>query len=316
MNPVIVITGPTGAGKSALLYSLARETPIEVINMDSRQMYANMKIGTAMPQPHELERFPHHLFGFLSPKEKYSAGQFLRNAATAIENILERRRIPVLIGGTLFYLAALWDGLPPETQIPTALEREVLSLSDEELGRRLLAADPASSEKIPEGNRLRRERALLVSLASGSPFSRQEKQNGLWGRYRFFAFSMEPDRKELYRRINERTKAMFAAGLAEETDSLLTLGFGHSDPGLNTIGYAEIMEYLKTHYLRRAASLSPEAIASLRDTIAMNTRRYAKRQLTWTRNEPRIKIVDPPQAMQYLSVRLREAVSLLSTADS
>ncbi len=294
-KPVIVITGPTAAGKSEIVYSLPPETPIEIINADSRQIYRHMSIGTALPAPHELNRFRHHMFAHVDPYERYSAGRFIKEALAAIAEIQERGRIAVIVGGTFFYIRSLWDGLLEEPEISLELRVEVENLSLAEIRRRLQEVDPHSFANIDAENDHRNRRAYLVSAALQKPFSQAPRVGGIYKQYDFFNLCVMRERAELYERINLRVGKMIEAGLVNEVHKLIEMGYTKESAGMNSIGYAQILAHLE-------GQLSLE---EAQQEIALKTRNFAKRQLTWFRNETRLKKIDFAQGYFQLSDHLK-----------
>ena len=176
--PLLVITGPTASGKSDVVHKLAKAYPIEIIHADSRQVYRYMQIGTAQPSGQALSEAPYHLVGFLDPSEKYSAGRFLKDCKEKISEIYTRKHIPLITGGSFFYIKALWDGLMEEPRISTELQKEVENMAPEQIEMELEKADPKSFKRIHKNNLQRRRRALLVSISAKRPFSSFEKRGG------------------------------------------------------------------------------------------------------------------------------------------
>lgn len=301
-KPVLVLTGPTGSGKSGRLYNLARDLPLEIINADSRQVYRYMSIGTALPSDDELNRWPHHLFSFLAPSEQFSAGRFREACRKHIDEIHIRGRLPVIIGGTWFYIKALWDGLAEEPEISDELKAEINSLDHRQIRELLEQKDPVSFERIAAADINRNRRALLFSLAAGRPFSENRPSGGLYENYNFQAYRFSMPRDVLYERINRRTVEMFRHGLIAETRSLLEKGYSSTDAGLNTIGYREVLEYAARHpalYDETGGEHKPPT--ELVEKVAMNTRHYAKRQLSFFRHERRVKTIDHDRTNEHLS---------------
>lgn len=299
--PVLVLSGPTGSGKSSFVYQHLTSYPLEIIGCDARQIYRDMQIGTASPSKEDLQKLPHHLFNFLSPAEKFSAGEFCQQAKTLIKQIHERKKIPLILGGTFFYIKSLWDGLVQEPKCSPDLIAYVESLSAKEIRMLLKVKDSLAFARIQEKDSYRNQRALLLSLAAEKPFSSLPQQRGIFDDYRFYAFFIQEERELLYQKINRRTQKMFAEGLLQETAILLQKDFGLDSPGLNTIGYKEILQllqnksivdnekYMKTSVLiKTLQNLSRKEISECRDLIAQKTRNYAKRQLTWFRHQPRL----------------------------
>lgn len=273
-----VIVGPTAVGKTGLVTALAERHPIEVISLDSRQIYHGLRIGTAQPTPAELAICPHHLIDFISPAEKYDAIRFRNDFESAYADITARGRKPVLVGGAGMYLTAIRDGfmkIPGSSPDRLAEVREKLEQeSDGEIRARLKEVDPISFRRIHGNDRYRSQRALEIFDISGrSMTSLQEEQEpdsslGL----EFPTFVLERPVEELDRRIAQRTEQMLEEGWIQETETALA-SFPGKCPGLMSIGYREIVLYLQGELTRE----------ELDSRIILVTRQYAKRQRTWFR---------------------------------
>jgi tRNA dimethylallyltransferase len=279
-RPLIVIAGPTGSGKSALAIHLAQNLGGEIINCDSLQLYRGFDIGTAKTPVTERGGIPHHLFDVLTPRESYSAGQYARAAREAVAEISARDRLPVVVGGTGFYLRALLDGLPtlPERDLPL---RERLIAREQArpgvLHRILRRLDPSAARRIHSNDLQKTLRALELRLLTRRPVPPSAEALPLQG-YRTLKIGLDPDRALLQSRLAARTSHMFECGLIAEVEALLAQGCtGHEKP-FESLGYKQALLYL-------AGSLSmKEAIES----TLVQTRQYAKRQWTWFRRDPEI----------------------------
>lgn len=295
MRPtVVILTGCTASGKSAAVAMLPANAPLVIINADSRQIYRETKIGTAMPSEEEFSRFPHRLFAFLSVTERYSAGRFQKEARQAIEAAHLEGRIPLIIGGTFFYIKSLLDGIAEQVTIPEEITDEAAQLEIGELKSALAALDPGfDQEKTSDRRRL--ERAYSFSKASGRPFSQAPKTGGIGEHYNIELFQLEMTRAEVYERINARTLKMFENGLLDEAIPLIQQ---HGPcPGLDTIGYKEISACLQS-------GANPyDQQKMLIDQVAQNTRRFAKRQMTWFQSEGRIKRFDHASFLNLLDIK-------------
>lgn len=278
---VLAIVGPTAAGKTELAVLVAERLDGEIIAMDSRTVYRGMDIGTAKPGPDALRRVPHHGLDLVDPGERYSAGRFARDARLWIDGIRSRNRLPMLVGGTGFFLRALVEPLFEEPPMDRArrdqLKDALAGHSDEELRRWLGVLDPATAERLLKGGgRQRMVRALEVALLTGRPLSWwQRSRPGTATALSAGVFVVEPPREALYHRINGRVEAMIASGFVEEVRALQGAGHGPGDAGMNATGYPEIMAHL-------AGELS---LGETVDAIQRATRRFARRQLTWFRNQ-------------------------------
>lgn len=277
----LVITGATATGKTALAIDVAQRVEGEIISMDSRQVYRGMDIGTAKATLEQRARVPHHGLDLVEPDERYSAGRFALDARRWIAEIRARGRVPILAGGTGFFLRALTHPLFRQPPMPArrrrALNRWLSGRPLAELRRWLEVLDPRTGVALERrGGRQRVERALEVVLLSGRPLS-------WWHTHappdaeplRPRTFVLDLPRKALYRRIDDRVGEMVEAGLVEEIERLLEEGYGAGDPGMSATGYAELIPYFAD-----GRSLD-EAIGLIR----RNTRRYARRQLTWFRHQ-------------------------------
>ena len=251
------------------------------------QVYRHMDIGTAKPSIVERARIPHHLFDVADPSEQFNAGRFVTEAERLIPEIRKRGKIPVVAGGTAFYITSLMYGLPEAPPVDPGVREKLRELEHDEgraaLHRVLSQSDPEGASRIQPNDRYRVMRALEVFQATGrSLFSYR------WPRVRrtdmqFLLIGLERPRQELYRRIDERVGAMFESGLLGEVKALLARGFSRRDPGMRGIGYREILD------MRRGC----ETIAEVRERIAQTTRRYAKRQLTFFRAVPGVCWMNP-----------------------
>ncbi len=285
--PLIVICGPTAVGKTALALQLAGRYPIEVISADSRQVYRLMDIGTAKPTPEERVAVPHHLLGVVWPDEPFDAARYAELAATAIDGVLARGKIPVLVGGTGLYIRVLTEGLaevpPADCALRAHLHQEAERFGAPELHRRLVAVDPAAASILHPNDLVRIVRALEVFTLTGHPLSTFQREHGFQDhRYRLLKLGLTMERNDLYQRIDQRAVAMFAGGLFEETEGLLRAGYAPELKSMQTIGYREAARFL------RGEISKDQALADLQQA----TRRYAKRQLTWFRADPEMIWVD------------------------
>ena len=281
-HPLLVVAGPTCSGKSALALAVARAIEGEIVNCDSLQIYRGLDIGTAKTPPAERAGVPHHLFDLLEPWEVFSAGAYARVARQTLSDIRSRGRVPVVAGGTGFYLRALIEGLaeaPPRDEALRArlLERE--SRRKGSLHRILRRLDPATAASIHPNDVQKTVRALEICLRARQPASRlfEQGRKPLQG-FRALKLGLRPPRQHLIDRIHERTHRMFEAGLLDEVRGLLERGVPRDAKALESIGYKEALACLE-------GSLSlPEAI----ERAAVATRQYAKRQMTWFRKDPGI----------------------------
>ncbi|GHV79474.1 tRNA dimethylallyltransferase 1 [Spirochaetia bacterium] len=285
MPQVLVLFGPTASGKTEILEQLFTGIdPLcraEVVSADSMQVYRGMDIGTAKPEADLRQRLPHHLIDIRNPDEQFNAGDFVRLADEACADIVRRGGLPVVSGGTGFYLRNFVLGLPETPPSNPRIRDQV----QEELHRRgmaalieeLTACDPASAARIHPNDTYRLARALEVFRTSGRPLSSYAPTAAAARpQYRFLIIGLERNREEVYRRINERCALMFRRGLPEEVARLHAAGYNPGDPGMKAIGYREFFTEETPGVWRLSADL-----ANVETLIARNSRRYAKRQITF-----------------------------------
>ena len=286
--PVVVVFGPTAVGKTEFLLNF--EHSGEIINSDSLQVYRHMSIGTAKPDKSVTSRIPHHLIDCIDPDDEFSAGDFVREADKLCQEINGRGKLPIISGGTGFFLKNFIYGLPSapassdeiRSQLQKRLEKEGLEALREELHTK----DPESWKRIKPLDSYRILRALEVFYSSGSPLSDFKLPESARNGYRFLLIGLIRDRAELYERINERVEAMFKAGLPEEYKKLRAMGYSPDCPGLSAIGYREfsIMEELGSLTLN-----------DVKELIKQNSRNYAKRQITFFKALPDVHWMHPDQ---------------------
>jgi tRNA dimethylallyltransferase len=280
---VLVITGPTASGKTRLAVALATAIRGEVISMDSRQLYRGMDIGTAKPDMKERAGVPHFGFDLVDPDERYSAGQFARDAREWISEIQGRGHVPILAGGTGFFLRALTEPMfrepPLDEERRGSLRAYLMGRSVAELRAWVNALEPgAAGGEWGGGGRQRLSRRIEVALLSGRPLSWwQVHAPSPEPALQPLIFLLELPRDELYRRINERVLDMVRRGLPGEVSQLLAAGYHAADPGMNATGYAEFIPW----------SAGTRTQAEAIELTQAATRRYARRQHTWFRNQLR-----------------------------
>ncbi len=276
---LVVLSGPTASGKTEAALALARHHPLEIVSADSMQVYRGMDIGTAKPSPAERREVPHHLIDVAAPDEDYSAGRFVAEADDAIRGILARGRFPLVAGGTGLYIRALrrgLDPLPSDAAVRALLSRRWETEGGAALHAELSRIDPRAAAKIHPADRVRVTRALEIAAVAGRPPSALRRSWGGAGRYRVLFLSLDPGRDAMYTRIDRRVDAMFRAGLVEEVRGLLARGYGADLKSMGALGYRHVAAHL-----RRGVPLD-ETVA----TMKRDTRLYAKRQMTWLRQEP------------------------------
>jgi tRNA dimethylallyltransferase len=281
------LLGPTASGKSALAVRLAETHPIEIVSVDSAQVYRGMDIGTAKPSAAERARIPHHLIDLVDPDERYSTGQFRADALRVIGEILARKRIPLLVGGTMLYYRSLVAGLD---QLPAAdaRVREAITREAEERGWPALHAelakiDSKAARRIMPNDAQRIQRALEVYRLTGEPISALQRGGGESLPFAIKGCALIPERAELHRAIEQRFDAMLRAGLIDEVRALRKrFELGADLPSMRAVGYRQVWGFLEGK--KSEAAMRAEAIAA--------TRQLAKRQLTWLRSFPDLLRLD------------------------
>ncbi len=279
--PLIILTGPTAVGKTALSIRLAKAVGGEILSADSMQVYRHMDIGSAKIRPEEMEGIPHHLIDVLEPQEDFNVVLFQKMAKKAMEGIYERGNIPIITGGTGFYIqAVLYDIDFTESEENTSYRKELERLAEEKgnayLHGMLKGADPESAKAIHENNRKRVIRALEFHMMTGRKISEHnENERKKETAYNAAYFVLTDDRDILYQNIDVRVEQMIEAGLVEEVNRLRNMGCTKDMVSMQGLGYKEILSYLEGEIsLERAIYL-----------IKRDTRHFAKRQLTWFRRE-------------------------------
>ena len=283
---LIVVVGPTAVGKTALCVRLAKHFQTEIVSADSRQFYQEMSIGTAKPTLEEMEGVPHHLVDQLSIEEDYNVGKFEQDALQALEDVFSRHDCAILTGGSGLFIKAVCEGID---QMPTVLPtvRESLNQEFKEKGllpllEELRLADEAYFQEVDQKNHARVIRALEVIRSSGKPFSEFRKSQPAERPFNTIKIGLNRDREELYDRINRRMDLMLAGGLFEEAKSLYAY---REKNALQTVGYQEIFSFMNQEY----------DYARMVELLKQNSRRYAKRQLTWFRRDEEIEWFHPDQ---------------------
>lgn len=293
-QPLVILTGPTAVGKTALSIALAKAIGGEIVSADSMQVYRHMDIGSAKITREEMAGVPHHLIDVLEPTEAFNVVIFQKLAKEAMAGIYERGHIPILVGGTGFYIqAVLYDIDFTENDEDTSLRRKLEAFAEREgaeaLYERLKAVDPASCESIHAHNVKRVIRALEFYEKTGQPISaHNEVQRQNVSPYRFAYFVLNDRREEIYSRIDLRVEQMVAAGLVEEVQRLKEMGCTKDMVSMQGLGYKEILRYLE-------GELTLEEAIYL---IKRDTRHFAKRQLTWFRREKEVIWVEKSEVDQ------------------
>lgn len=308
MKNLVILTGPTAVGKTALSINLAKAINGEIISADSMQVYKYMDIGTAKVTPEEMDGVKHYLIDAIEPTEDFHVVRFQKMVKDAMEEIYAKGKVPIICGGTGFYIQAiLYDIQFTEQEIDESYRKSLEDFADENgndaLHEKLKEVDPESAESIPAANRKRVIRALEYFHQSGEKFSvhnEREKQRN--SPYNFAYFVLNDDRAKLYNRIDKRVDIMMEAGLLDEVKSLVEMGCKRGMTSMDGIGYKEILSYMDGEY-------------SLEDAVELikkNSRNYAKRQLTWFRREKEVDWIDKQvyltddDALAHICLKLKE----------
>ncbi len=281
--PLLVITGPTAAGKTELGIKLAEMISGEIVSADSRQVYRFMDIGTAKPSMDERRKIPHHMIDVVSPDEEFTVADYVKGAGKAIIEISNKGKMPVMVGGTGLYVRAVVDGIfdgpGSDTEIRRQLEEEAKKKGVSYLHERLGKIDPDASLRIHPNDRRRIIRALEIYEITGYPISRLQKDGRKRKQeYSPKMFGINRSREELYRRIDERVENIFRTGFVEEVKMLMNMGYGENLISMEALGYREVIRFLN----------GKMDLEKTKSKIKKDTRNYAKRQLTWFRKDRRI----------------------------
>ena len=281
----LTITGPTASGKSDLALALAEKLDGEIVCMDSMQIYRGMDIGTAKPSPEEQARVPHHMLDVAGPMDSFSVTRYKEMAYSCAHDILKRGHLPVFCGGTGFYLRALrsdmaMGGAAGDPQVRSRLEKEAAEMGQEAMHAHLMQLDPETAARLHPNDIRRVIRALEVMEITGIPFSRQQNSMERDRTFTWRVICLDMDRETLYRRINLRVDRMIESGLEAEVKGLLDMGVSASCQSMQGIGYKEWIPYF--------SGQEGESVDTVAEAIRLNTRHYAKRQLTWMRREEEV----------------------------
>lgn len=292
---VLLLFGPTAVGKTEVLTRIfgkdSKIAPLrrgEVISADSMQVYKYMDIGTAKPDERILSSLPHHCIDLVTPDYQFTVGDFVKVADHLVEDISRKGSIPVIAGGTAFYLRHFMFGLPAtppgDPKIQKRLKAELTDQGEEAMYRRLLEKDPKTAKRLAPGDTYRVLRGLEVLEITGKSLSTFKVPAEPRKNYIFLLIGLERPRELLYQRINHRVDEMFAQGFREEVGDLIGRGYSEEDPGMQAIGYKDFM------VMRRTGCLS---LPILKERIKQQTRRYAKRQITFFKKLPGVHWFSP-----------------------
>jgi tRNA dimethylallyltransferase len=279
---ILAIIGPTASGKTSLALSIAANCDSEIVSADSRQIYKYLDIGTAKPNTAERRMVKHHFVDMLDPSEEYSAGRFGPEARQVIAEILKKQKLPIVVGGSGLYVKAVVDGLfggpGKDPDIRLELEEQLRADGLDVLAETLRKVDPLALGRMKEITPRRVIRALEVYRITGNPMSQFQSQGDVPPDFDVYQVGLLWDRKELYQRIDERVESMMTSGLEDEVHGLKSKGYDRHLNALNTVGYKEVFDFMEGIH-------SHEKMIEL---IKRNSRRFAKRQMTWFKGDQRI----------------------------
>ena len=292
-NKVIVICGPTASGKTALSIELAKQINGEIVSCDSMHIYKDMNIGTAKPTTEEMQGIKHYLIGYVSPEERYSVADYKKDAKRAIKEIIEKGKMPIVVGGTGLYLDSLiyeieYQDIKLDEAYRNQLEKEVQEKGLEALYERAKMIDPKAIEKISATDKKRILRILEIYHATGKTKTEQEIESRKKEvEYDYKVYALNWDREKLYDRINKRVDIMIEQGLIQEVEEILQK-YQKFPTAMQGLGYKEVVDYLNGIYTKE----------EMVEKIKMETRRYAKRQLTWFRKNKQTIWLDAEDTIQ------------------
>ncbi|MBI3582487.1 MAG: tRNA (adenosine(37)-N6)-dimethylallyltransferase MiaA [Nitrospinae bacterium] len=295
MIPLIIIAGPTAIGKSDVAFELAKRLNTEIISADSMQVYRYFDIGTAKPSLERRKEIQHHLIDIINPDEDFSAGEFNERAYEIAEGLNHQGKIPIVSGGTGLYIKSLIEnlgcGVRKNEEARERIKSEFKEMGEEAMYEKLKGVDPSAADKIHPKDRYRIERALEVYYSSGKPISEFHRDEGRGTRderrenerftVKYFVLNM--DRRLLYKRIEERVDKMISAGLLEETENILKRGYDKNLKPFQSLGYLQMIKYLDNPPSPPFNKGGMGGFDSAVQEIKKETRRFAKRQLTWFR---------------------------------
>ena len=282
---VVVITGPTATGKTALGALLAKTIGGEVVSADSMQVYKYMDIGTAKPSAEDMLGVPHHMLDVVLPQDDYSVARYVLDATQCVDDILSRNNLPIIVGGTGLYIDSLLSGRGFSARADAALRRELEeeydNIGGEAMLRKLSVFDPDGAERLHSNDKKRIVRAFEAYMTTGKPISQHDKETkAIPPRYAALKIALSfSDRAELYSRIDRRVDGMLSLGFEREVRNLLEMGVPRGATSMQAIGYKEMVAVLT----------GESSLETSVEKIKMESRRYAKRQLTWLRRDPDVK---------------------------
>ena len=288
---VIVICGPTASGKTSLSISLAKKINGEIVSCDSMQIYKEMDIGSAKPTVEEMQEIKHYLVDFVSPEKRYSVSEYKEDASKAIEEIINKGKTPIIVGGTGLYLNSLiyniqYNEMEVDLNYRRELEKEAEEYGLEVLYNRAKEIDPEAMEKVSANDKKRITRVLEIYNATGRNKTELEKKSRKEVPYNYLIFGINMERSILYDRINKRVDIMLEQGLIEEVKNLINK-YSNMPTAMQGLGYKEVKEFLD-------GNISKEEMI---EKIKMETRRYAKRQITWFKKIENVKWIQGNEAI-------------------
>lgn len=307
---VVVVTGPTALGKSSLALEIAGRIGCDIVNADSMQVYRGMDIGTAKPSREERERVPHHLFDVVDPDQEFNAALYRSLALPVLRGISDRGRHALIVGGTGLYIKTLLGGLlecpPTDAAFREELNREWDAGGSAAMHERLMGLDPESARRIHPHDRVRVIRALEVSTLTGKPLSSLIERHRFENRaFKSLKICLQIDRDRLYHRIDHRCTRMIESGLVEETQALMDEGYGPDLKPMKALGYRHAVRHLQGEW----------SLDKTLERLCRDTRRYAKRQLTWFRADPEMQWISIDAAEEVFR-RIEAFVDARSSAES
>lgn len=295
MKPVIVILGPTASGKTGVSVELAKLINGSIVSADSMQIFKYMNIGTAKPNTEEMSGIAHYMIDIAEPDEAFSVAQYRKMALNYIASIISEEKQPIVVGGTGLYINSLiynisFSDTICDIELRSKLKKEAEDKGNKYLHDKLSKVDPKSAAKIHENDVKRIIRALEVYKHTNLPISKHAELSMLEPpEHNYILFGLNWDRSKLYARIEKRVDEMFQAGLVDEVKKLMEMGYNEGNNGMQAIGYKEVLRYLRGKY----------TLEETIDILKRDTRRYAKRQLTWFRRIENIKWIDVDENSDY-----------------
>lgn len=285
-KPLIVILGPTASGKTDISLKIASEINGEIISTDSRQIYKEMEIGTEAVGKEEQKNIPHHMIGIKKPDEIITLAQYKEESLKIIEEIYKRKNIPMLVGGTGLYISSIIEGydipkVKPNEKLRKKLQKEAKEKGNKYIHKKLEKLDPLKAENIHENNLRYVIRAIEISITKKKEKPEKKKNTS----FDLFMIGIRRPRKELYERINKRVDVQLKKGLLNEVKKLVDKGYDENLPSMSSLGVKEIIPYIK----------GKKELNDCLETLRKNTRRYAKRQMTWFRRYDNVRWLSPKE---------------------